>query len=91
MGASFGVIHDEDKWFRWGLFFKPIPFMIRVIIQIVHLSRFTRYDAVGRDKIVWFNRSAVAEGKGTVFELCYEGSPCAAEESQPSSRPCPGS
>jgi hypothetical protein len=55
MGASFGVIHHEDKWFRWSLLLKPIPFMIRVVIQVVHLPSFTRYDAIGRHKIIWFD------------------------------------
>jgi hypothetical protein len=55
MGASFGVIHDKDKWFRWSLLLKPIPFMIRVVIQVVHLPSFTRYDTIGRHKIIWFD------------------------------------
>jgi hypothetical protein len=80
MRAGFSVIHDEDKRFRWSLLLKPIPLMIRVVIQVVHLSRLTGYDTVGRDKIVWFDRSAVAECKRAVFKLWYEGSPCAAEK-----------
>jgi hypothetical protein len=80
MRAGFSVIHDEDKRFRWSLLLKPIPLMIRVVIQVVHLSRLTGYDTVGRDKIVWFDRSAVAECKRSVFKLWYEGSPCAAEK-----------
>ena len=76
MVTSLCVIHHEGVWLRRCLLFQPVPFVIRIVRQIVYFSHIIWYDSIGGDEVGRINRATIAECKGAVFKDWYEGTPC---------------